>query len=175
MIQDEDVSPVKNEQNVRERRRGEEADNSLGGEARKEAGGSQSQRVDRGGSRDISDDRERSRGVSGSPSDAEVVQIRNSNNNRNEKGVDYAPKSPKARFNANVTAIKLMRVLNESRVILLKINQMKKRIHQQPKFKSTGKPKTEMYRQKEMNPLMLMPPTEKYNGKPITMHPSIIE
>jgi hypothetical protein len=73
--------------------------------------------------------------------------------------------------------MKLLKILQLIRkgVILLKINQMKKRIHQQPNSKSTGKPKKEMYRQKEMNPLMLMPPTETYNGKPITMHPSIIE
>ena len=37
----------------------------------------------------------------------------NRRNNHGERGVDYAPTSPKARFNANVEAIKLMRLLND--------------------------------------------------------------
>lgn len=39
---------------------------------------------------------------------------RNERNNRNERGIDYAPKSPKARFDANIKAIKLMRQLVDS-------------------------------------------------------------
>ena len=37
----------------------------------------------------------------------------NRRNNVGERGQDYAPTSPKARFNANVEAIKLMRLLND--------------------------------------------------------------
>ena len=37
----------------------------------------------------------------------------NRRNNVGERGKDYAPTSPKARFNANVEAIKLMRLLND--------------------------------------------------------------
>lgn len=37
----------------------------------------------------------------------------NKRNNVGERGQDYAPTSPKARFNANVEAIKLMRLLND--------------------------------------------------------------
>ena len=51
---------------------------------------------------------------SGSGSPVESKQTPKHNNRRNnvgERGVDYAPTSPKARFNANVEAIKLMRVL----------------------------------------------------------------
>lgn len=41
-------------------------------------------------------------------------QIKNTRNNRNEHGIDYAPRSPKARYAANVKAIKLMRQLMNS-------------------------------------------------------------
>lgn len=41
-------------------------------------------------------------------------QIKNTRNNRNERGIDYAPRSPKARYAANVKAIKLMRQLMNS-------------------------------------------------------------
>ena len=44
------------------------------------------------------------------------TERRNANNNRNERGVDYFPKATKARFNANIEAIKLMRELNNSGV-----------------------------------------------------------
>ena len=37
----------------------------------------------------------------------------NKRNNIGERGQDYAPTSPKARFNANIEAIKLMRLLND--------------------------------------------------------------
>ena len=40
----------------------------------------------------------------------------NKRNNHGERGVDYAPTSPKARFNANVEAIKLMRQLMDDGV-----------------------------------------------------------
>lgn len=41
---------------------------------------------------------------------------KNKRNNHGERGVDYAPTSPKARFNANVEAIRLMRQLIENGV-----------------------------------------------------------
>ena len=41
-------------------------------------------------------------------------QIKNTRNNRNERGIDYAPRSPKARYSTNVKAIKLMRQLMNS-------------------------------------------------------------
>lgn len=93
------------------RRRNETTDNQVGNQEREEARRSDEERVDRGSAGDNGLDGERSRGVSELSVRDEAKDVKNGNNNRNDRGVNYAPASPKARFNANIAAIKLMRKL----------------------------------------------------------------
>ena len=55
-------------------------------------------------------------GLTQQPAKPRQKPKKNLRNNRGERGKDYAPTSPKARFNANVAAIKLMRELMDNDV-----------------------------------------------------------
>lgn len=120
----EEVKPVNSNQNDEPRRRNEETDSSLGTGTRQEVGRTEQGGMDRSGIADNGPDRSGSGRIPGSPDHAEKLQLRNTNNNRNERGKDYSPKSPKARFNANITAIKLMRKLNDSGITVPTKEQM---------------------------------------------------
>ncbi len=120
----EEVKPVNSNQNDKPRKRNEKADSSLGTGTRQEVGRTEQGGMDRSGIADNGPDRSGSGRIPGSPDHAEKLQLRNTNNNRNERGKDYSPKSPKARFNANITAIKLMRKLNDSGITVPTKEQM---------------------------------------------------
>lgn len=121
---EDDVSPIKNDQDDKPGRRNEEANSSLGERERKETGRTEQGGLDRGDVAHNGVDREGSRRISGLPDNAEELHVKNTNNNRNERGVDYSPKSPKARFNANIDAINLMRKLNDSGITVPTREQM---------------------------------------------------
>lgn len=96
---------------------GSETENhSVGGSAREETGGLHQRGMDRSHSGNNEFDKDGGRGISESP-DSTSTKLdsakKNTHNNRNGRGIDYAPSSPKARFEANVAAIKLMRNLME--------------------------------------------------------------
>lgn len=74
--------------------------------------------TDRGGETEVLRD-ERSESRSGLPlhaieQEAPQGEKKNTRNNHVERGVDYAPKTPKERFEANFAAIKLLKELEES-------------------------------------------------------------
>ena len=105
-----DVSPI-NDQNNEQERGSEEADSGMGESEQQEAGGMQRPGVDQGSIGDTRTDEAGGRGLSDLPERSKSGNVKNTRNNRSEKGTDYAPKSPNPRFNANVAAIKLMRKL----------------------------------------------------------------
>ena len=106
-----------------EQERGSETENTGVGEtARQEDGRADRAGMDSGSTGSVGTEQPgsgRNAGVSsgkstGSTAGKTEPQIKNTRNNRNERGIDYAPRSPKARYAANVKAIKLMRQLMNS-------------------------------------------------------------
>lgn len=117
-LQTETLNRTDNEQE-----RGSETENTGVGEtARQEDGRADRAGMDSGSTGSVGTEQPgsgRNAGVSsgkstGSTAGKTEPQIKNTRNNRNERGIDYAPRSPKARFAANVKAIKLMRQLMNS-------------------------------------------------------------
>ncbi len=96
--------------NQEEPGRDSEQDQELGSEKREEGKQPNTRRVDRSDAGNSLTDKRRSGGTVDQPSNGSVRNIRN---NRSEKGVDYAPKSPKARYDANIKAIELMQKIAE--------------------------------------------------------------
>lgn len=80
----------------------------MGTETQQEVGGIDREGMGKGGTANTLFDGERSERVSDIP---KVDEKLNKRNNRNERVLIGAPKSPKARFNANIAAIKLMKDL----------------------------------------------------------------
>lgn len=109
-----------------QKRGSEKPDSGMGKEIRPENGTADRPGMDKGSSRSTGIDQNGSRGNAGLPAGestrsttAEAAQggIKNARNNHSERGTDYAPRSPKARFDANVKAIKLMRELMQKEAI----------------------------------------------------------
>ena len=116
---------INNDNDQQQPKRGSETQNpSVGTGEQQAASGVQSGRVDRSDAGDNGNDTTGNRGVSRSSVGTEKRVLRNQNNNRNEKGVNYAPTSPKARYNANIAAAKLMRQLMEQGVSIPTQQQM---------------------------------------------------
>ena len=117
-LQTETLNRTDNEQE-----RGSETENTGVGEtARQEDGRADRAGMDSGNAGSVGTEPLRSGRNAGIPSGESTgstagktePQIKNTRNNRNERGIDYAPRSPKARYAANVKAIKLMRQLMNS-------------------------------------------------------------
>lgn len=107
-------------------RRSETKNHRVGESSREETGGLHQRGMDRSHSGNNELDETRSRRIS-EPSDSASgldSEKKNTHNNRNERGKDYAPSSPKARFEANVEAIKLMRNLMERGETIPSANEM---------------------------------------------------
>lgn len=107
-------------------RRSETENHRVGESSREETGGLHQRGMDRSHSGNNELDETRSRRIS-EPSDSASgldSEKKNTHNNRNERGKDYAPSSPKARFEANVEAIKLMRNLMERGETIPSANEM---------------------------------------------------
>ena len=109
-----------------QKRGSEKPDSGMGKEIRPENGTADRPGMDKGSSRSTGTDQNGSRGNAGLPAGesagsttAKAAQsgIKNARNNHSERGTDYAPRSPKARFDANVKAIKLMRELMQKEAI----------------------------------------------------------
>lgn len=99
----------KTETNGNKQKRGsQEASTQMGEGQQQEAGGPERRGLDESNAADIVSDEARSGRVSDVRKSTEKL---NQRNNHNERGVDYSPKSPNARFKANVAAIKLMKKL----------------------------------------------------------------
>ena len=111
-------TPINDEQQTTtddDTQRGSETeDTPMGGEERQDSAIVEPKRVDRGDDGDNVDDESRNRGVSRPSTGAKVVERKNTRNNRNSKGTDYAPTTPKARYDANIAAIRLMHDLQDS-------------------------------------------------------------
>lgn len=111
-------SPIADEQQTTtdyDTQRGSETeDTPMGGEERQDTAIAEPQRVDRGDDGDNVNDESRNRGVSRPSTGTKAVERKNTRNNRNAKGTDYAPTTPKARYDANVAAIRLMHELLDS-------------------------------------------------------------
>lgn len=122
-----------------ERTGSEKANPGMGGAKQQETRGSNQEGVGKSNGADNVYDGVRSGGVSGlsteqqitenpkqsKEEDQEVVSVKNNqNNNRNERGVNYFPTSPKARFNANIEAIKVLRELENSGAKMASKEQM---------------------------------------------------
>lgn len=117
-LQTETLNRTDNEQ-----KRGSETENTGVGEtARQEDGRADRSGMDKSSTGSVGTEQPgsgRNVGISsgestGSTAGKTEPQIKNTRNNRNERGIDYAPRSPKARYAANVKAIKLMRQLMNS-------------------------------------------------------------
>lgn len=109
-LQGETIKQTDNEQE----RRSETENKGLGKEAQQEDGKPVGDGMDRSSTGSVGSDKVgsgRSAVVSPVDGSGSTAGKRNERNNRNERAVDYAPKSPKARFDANIRAIKLMREL----------------------------------------------------------------
>lgn len=109
-LQGETIKQTDNEQE----RRSEAENKGLGKEAQQEDGKPVGDGMDRSSTGSVGSDKVgsgRSAVVSPVDGSGSTAGKRNERNNRNERAVDYAPKSPKARFDANIRAIKLMREL----------------------------------------------------------------
>lgn len=109
-LQGETIKQTDNEQE----RRSEAENKGLGKEAQQEDGKPVGDGMDRSSTGSAGSDKVgsgRSAVVSPVDGSGSTAGKRNERNNRNERAVDYAPKSPKARFDANIRAIKLMREL----------------------------------------------------------------
>ena len=109
-LQGETIKQTDNEQE----RRSETENSGLGKEAQQEDGKPVGDGMDRSSTGSVGSDKVgsgRSSVVSPVDGSGSTAGKRNERNNRNERAVDYAPKSPKARFDANIRAIKLMREL----------------------------------------------------------------
>lgn len=112
-LQSETIKQTDNEQE----RRSEKEDSGLGTKTQQEDAESDGDGMDRSSTGSAGTDKVGSgRGSVVSPVNGagSTSGKRNERNNRNERGIDYAPKSPKARFDANIKAIKLMRQLVDS-------------------------------------------------------------
>lgn len=115
-LQSETIKQTDNEQE----RRSEKEDSGLGTKTQQEDAESDGDGMDRSSTGSVGTDKVGSgRGSFVSPVNGagSTSGKRNERNNRNERGIDYAPKSPKARFDANIKAIKLMRQLVESEAV----------------------------------------------------------
>lgn len=117
-LQTETLNRTDNEQE-----RGSETENTgVGEKARQEDGRADRSGMDSGSTGSVGTEQPGSGRNAGIPSGKSTgstagktePQIKNTRNNRNERGIDYAPRSPKARYAANVKAIKLMRQLMNS-------------------------------------------------------------
>ena len=95
--------------------RGSETENTpMGGEQRQDTTIAEPRGVDRGDDGDNVDDESRNGRVSRPSAGTKTVERKNTRNNRNARGTDYAPTTPKARYDANIAAIRLMHELQES-------------------------------------------------------------
>ena len=95
--------------------RGSETENTpMGGEQRQDTTIAEPRGVDRGDDGDNVDDESRNGRLSRPSAGTKTVERKNTRNNRNARGTDYAPTTPKARYDANVAAIRLMHELQES-------------------------------------------------------------
>lgn len=100
---------------VRERTGGQSRNTArpLGEGQRSEVEQSAGERVDTGSSTDVRNDGERSERLA-DVSEGEGRQVaKNRNNNHAERGTDYAPTTAKARYDANVEAVKLAKELTD--------------------------------------------------------------
>ena len=117
-LQTETLNRTDNEQ----KRGSETKDTGVGETARQEDGRADRSGMDSGSTGSVGTEQPGSGRNAGIPSGKSTgstagkteQQIKNTRNNRNERGIDYAPRSPKARYAANVKAIKLMRQLMNS-------------------------------------------------------------
>lgn len=86
----------------------------VGESQRSEAEQPAGERVGTDSGTNVRDDRERSSRVAGLHESEGGRVARNRNNNHAERGLDYAPTTPKARYDANVAAIRLAKELTDS-------------------------------------------------------------
>lgn len=86
----------------------------VGESQRSEAEQPAGERVGTDSGTNVRDDRERSSRVAGLHEGEGGRVARNRNNNHAERGLDYAPTTPKARYDANVAAIRLAKELTDS-------------------------------------------------------------
>lgn len=126
LFQEEDSITNKDNDNEYKPKRGSETESAgVGKTAQQNTGEPNRGRVDRSDTDNNGPDQVRSTRTSDASSEqTSGTERRNANNNRNERGVDYFPKATKARFNANIEAIKLMRELNNSGVTVPTREQM---------------------------------------------------
>lgn len=126
LFQEEDSITNKDNNNEYKPKRGSETESAgVGKTAQQNTGEPNRGRVDRSDTDNNGPDLVRSTRTSDASSEqTSGTERRNANNNRNERGVDYFPKAAKARFNANIEAIKLMRELNNSGVTVPTREQM---------------------------------------------------
>lgn len=125
LFQEEDSITNKDNNNEYKKRGSETESAGVGKTAQQNTGEPNRGRVDRSDTDNNGPDLVRSTRTSDASSEqTSGTERRNANNNRNERGVDYFPKATKARFNANIEAIKLMRELNNSGVTVPTREQM---------------------------------------------------
>ena len=108
-------------QELRQRTAGERTDGytgdtsrPLGESQRSETEQSAGERMDTDSGTDVRNDRERSERLADVSESEERQVAKNRNNNHAERGTDYAPTTPKARYDANVNAIRLAKELTDS-------------------------------------------------------------
>lgn len=125
LFQEEDSITNKDNNNEYKKRGSETESAGVGKTAQQNTGEPNRGRVDRSDTDNNGPDQVRSTRTSDASSEqTSGTERRNANNNRNERGVDYFPKATKARLNANIEAIKLMRELNNSGVTVPTREQM---------------------------------------------------